>query len=57
LTPDAISSVFHDEAGIRQDAAGVRTLWVWGQNRNGQIGDGTTTNRPAPVQVFGPLAG
>jgi hypothetical protein len=27
------------------------TLWAWGNNKNGQIGDGTTVNRNIPVQV------
>ena len=27
------------------------TLWVWGQNGNGQLGDGTTTRRDLPQQV------
>ncbi|MGA3026363.1 MAG: hypothetical protein ABSF98_16485 [Bryobacteraceae bacterium] len=37
---------------IRNDG----TVWAWGENTNGELGDGTTTDRSSPVQA-GSLTG
>lgn len=36
-------------AGIKNDG----TLWIWGYNNNGQLGDNTTTHRSSPIQTVG----
>ena len=36
-------------AAIKTDG----TLWTWGRNNFGQLGDGTTTNNPSPIQIAG----
>ena len=43
----AVSSNAYHTLAIRSDG----TLWAWGYNFQGQLGDGSTTNRSAPVQV------
>lgn len=40
-----------DQHSLALDAAGV--VWAWGANADGQLGDGTRTDRAAPVQVQG----
>jgi alpha-tubulin suppressor-like RCC1 family protein len=47
-TPMVAAGGFHSFA-LKDDG----TVWAWGSNLNGQLGDGTTTNRLIPVQVKG----
>lgn len=35
--------------GLKSDG----TLWMWGYNRTGQVGDNTTISRSSPVQISG----
>jgi alpha-tubulin suppressor-like RCC1 family protein len=39
---------YHHTAAIKTDG----TLWTWGRNLEGQLGDNTTTNRQTPVTTF-----
>lgn len=44
------------DLGINRNTIAVKndgTVWAWGTNNMGQVGDGTTTNRLEPVQVLG----
>ncbi len=43
----AIASGARHALALRQDGS----VWAWGTNRAGQLGDGTQLPRPAPVQV------
>jgi alpha-tubulin suppressor-like RCC1 family protein len=45
--PRAIAAGLRHSLALRDDG----TVWAWGDNSVGQLGDGTTTNRGAPVQV------
>jgi alpha-tubulin suppressor-like RCC1 family protein len=45
----AISSGVYFSCGLRNDS----TLWCWGQNDYGQLGNGNTNQQDAPVQVAG----
>lgn len=43
----AIAGGIYHMAGLRADGS----LWAWGGNHQGQVGDGTQVNRTAPVQI------
>lgn len=45
----SISARENSVAGIRTNG----TLWMWGNNFYGQLGDGTTQSRSSPVQIAG----
>jgi hypothetical protein len=45
----AATAGFEHTIALRRDG----TLWAWGRNAAGQLGDGTSTNRVSPVQVLG----
>jgi alpha-tubulin suppressor-like RCC1 family protein len=42
-----VSSGYYNRAAIKTDG----TLWCWGKNSYGQLGDNTTTQRSSPVQT------
>jgi len=42
-----VSCGYNSMAAIKTDG----TLWMWGDNSNGQLGDGTTISKSSPVQV------
>jgi alpha-tubulin suppressor-like RCC1 family protein len=43
----SISAGWDHALALRSD----HTVWAWGQNNVGEVGDGTTNNRPNPIQV------
>jgi len=43
----AISALGAHSLALKSDG----TVWAWGSNTHGQLGDGTTTDSPTPVQV------
>lgn len=44
----AIAAGYNHTCAVRQDG----TLWCWGRNASGQLGDGTTTARAQPTQAL-----
>lgn len=45
----AVAAGYGHSLAIKRDG----TVWAWGWNRRGQLGDGTQTDRPTPVEVRG----
>ena len=45
----AISAGYYHTCAMQGSGA----LYFWGMNSYGQLGDGTTTQRPTPTQVTG----
>jgi uncharacterized repeat protein (TIGR01451 family) len=46
----ALSAGQQHSVAVKQNG----TVWAWGDNTQGQLGDGTTEQRATPVQVFDP---
>jgi alpha-tubulin suppressor-like RCC1 family protein len=42
-----VAAGYAHNLGVRTDGS----LWAWGYNQEGQLGDGTLTTRPDPVQI------
>ncbi|GAB3280418.1 hypothetical protein GCM10027589_07340 [Actinocorallia lasiicapitis] len=47
--PGAVAAGPNHALAVKADG----TVWAWGENSSGQLGDGTTTTRTTPVQVPG----
>ena len=45
----AVAAGFGHTVAVKQNG----TVWAWGLNSFGQLGDGTTVNRSSPVQISG----
>ena len=47
-TVTAISAGYQHAVAMKSDG----TVWTWGSNSNGQLGDNTNTDNPSPAQVL-----
>jgi alpha-tubulin suppressor-like RCC1 family protein len=48
----AIAAHNGSSLALRTDGAPTGSVWAWGRNDFGQLGDGSTTDRKSPVQVL-----
>lgn len=53
---DSVSAIATNDGSHSLAVKSDGTVWAWGNNSLGQLGDGTTTNRYTPVQVANPEA-
>src|SRR5581483_5454341 len=51
VTPVAAGGGPYGSHSLALDADG--TVWAWGDNSHGELGDGTTTSHPTPTRVAG----
>ena len=49
----AIAAGHSSSYALQTDGAGSGTLWSWGRNHLGQLGDGSTLERHTPTKVIG----
>ncbi len=49
----ALAAGFQHSMVLKADGS----VWAWGRNNGGQLGDGTTDDKPAPVRVIAPACG
>ena len=47
----AIAGAMDGRTAFATDTSGK--VWAWGSNSNGELGDGTTARRPAPLPIVG----
>jgi alpha-tubulin suppressor-like RCC1 family protein len=48
-----IAASEHTSLAVQGDGGTGGYVWAWGENIDGQLGDGSTLNRPVPVRVPG----
>jgi alpha-tubulin suppressor-like RCC1 family protein len=54
LLPMGVSNLWREVSVSDYGGVAIKndgTLWAWGQNTYGQVGDGTTSDRTTPVQI------